>query len=136
MATVLQGFVDGLDKTGGKVDREVSPGFDLTKAADRFFALLSAALAGSYSANELEEFALAEGDNAVAVTKRQASMRHRQWLSHNEGRLQLRRRLFGRRCALPNGRGEGYPQAADERGDQVLDRRAEGRVGAERARRD
>jgi amidase len=29
----------------------------------------------------------------VAVTKLQSSMRHRQWLGHNEGRLQLRRRF-------------------------------------------
>jgi amidase len=29
----------------------------------------------------------------VAVTKQYTSMRHRQWLSHNEGRLQLRRRF-------------------------------------------
>ncbi len=93
VAAVLHGFVDGLEDAGAKVDREVTPGFDLTKAADRFFALLSAALAGSYSATQLEEFALADGEDAVAVTKRQTSMRHRQWLSHNEGRLQLRRRF-------------------------------------------
>jgi amidase len=93
VAVVLNGFVDGLEDAGAKVDREVTPGFDLTKAAERFFALLSAALAGGYSATQLEEFALADGEDAVAVTKRQTSMRHRQWLSHNEGRLQLRRRF-------------------------------------------
>ena len=29
----------------------------------------------------------------MAEVKRQTSMRHREWLSHNEGRLQLRRRF-------------------------------------------
>jgi amidase len=106
VAAALNGFVDRVEDAGGKVNREVTPGFDLTKAAERFFALLNAALAGSYSANQLEEFALADGDDAVAVTKRLTSMRHRQWLSHNEGRLQLRRRFEAffeqqRRVLLP-----------------------------------
>jgi amidase len=93
VAAVLNGFVERVEEAGGKVEREVTPGFDLTKAAERFFALLAAALAGSYPASQLEEFALADGTDAVAETKRSTSMRHRQWLSHNEGRLQLRRRF-------------------------------------------
>jgi len=75
------------------VDREVTPGFGLTKAAERFHALVTAAMSGEFKATQIEEFALADGDDPVAVTKRHTGMRHRQWLSHNEGRLQLRRRF-------------------------------------------
>ena len=87
------GFVDRLDASGCAVDREVTPGFDLAKAALRFHALVTAAISGGYSPAQIEEFAAATGDDPVAVTKRDTSMRHRQWLSHNESRLQLRRRF-------------------------------------------
>ena len=71
----------------------MTPGFDLTRAATHFQALVTAAVSGGFSPAKIEEFATAEGDDPVAVTKQQSSMRHRQWLSHNEGRLQLRRRF-------------------------------------------
>ena len=93
VADVLYGFVDQLEGAGGRVQREVTPGFDLTKAAERFHALVTAAVSGGFSIGQLDDFALAEGDDPVAVTKRHTSMRHRQWLSHNESRLQLRRRF-------------------------------------------
>ena len=80
-------------RAGCRVEREVTPGFDLAKATARFHALVTAAISGGFSATQIEEFALAEGDDPVAVTKRHTSMRHRQWLSHNESRLQLRRRF-------------------------------------------
>ena len=89
----MDGFVDQLEDAGAKVQREVTPGFDLTKAAERFHALVNAAIAGGYSAMQIEEFALSEGDEPIAMVKRQTSMRHRQWLSHNESRLQMRRRF-------------------------------------------
>ena len=93
VATMLYGFVDTLAAAGCAVNGEARVGFDLTKASERFFALLNAALSGGYGASDMETFAHAEGDSAVAVTKRQTAMRHRQWLSHNEGRLQMRRRF-------------------------------------------
>ncbi len=81
-------------QAGCRVEHEVTPGFDLTKAAVRFHALVTAAVSGGFSPTQIEEFATAaEGDDPVAVTKQHTSMRHRQWLSHNEGRLQLRRRF-------------------------------------------
>jgi amidase len=93
VAVALHGFVDQLESAGCHVDREVTPGFDLTKASERFQALVMAAMAGGYTAAQVEQYALAEGDDAVGLTKRHTSMRHRQWLSHNEGRMQLRRRF-------------------------------------------
>jgi amidase len=93
VAAVLLGFVDQLDASGCTVAREVTPGFDLAKAALRFHALVTAAVSGGYSPAQIEEYSTATGDDPVAATKRHTSMRHRQWLSHNESRLQLRRRF-------------------------------------------
>ncbi len=93
VATVLHGLSDRLEAAGCAVDRDARPGFDLSKVAERFYGLLNAALSGGYSVGDLERFATAQGDGAVAVTKRQTAMRHRQWLSHNESRLQMRRKF-------------------------------------------
>jgi amidase len=93
VADALHGFVARLEGAGGRIEHEVTPGFDLSKAAVRFHALVTAAVSGGFSPAQIEEFATtAAGDDPVAVTKLHTSMRHRQWLSHNEGRLQLRRR--------------------------------------------
>ena len=93
VADALRGFVERLEQAGCRVEHEVTPGFDLTKAAVRFHALVTAAVSGGFSPTQIEDFASAAGDDPVAVTKQYTSMRHRQWLSHNEGRLQLRRRF-------------------------------------------
>jgi amidase len=93
VAAALHGFVDRIEAAGCRVEREVTPGFTLAKVGQRFQALVTAAVSGEFSLGQLEHFALAEGDDPVAVTRRYSSMRHRQWLSHNEGRLQLRRRF-------------------------------------------
>ncbi|MFT3855085.1 MAG: amidase [Ilumatobacteraceae bacterium] len=93
VAEALGGFVDRLDAAGCRIEREVTPGFDLGKAALRFHALVTAAVSGGYSLGQIEQYASATGDDPVAISKRDTAMRHRQWLSHNESRLQLRRRF-------------------------------------------
>ncbi len=93
VADALGGFVARLEAAGCRIEHEVSPGFDLTKAAVRFHALVTAAVSGGFSRPEIEEFAAVAGDDPVAVAKQHTSMRHREWLSHNESRLQLRRRF-------------------------------------------
>jgi amidase len=93
VAAVLAAAVDRLSAAGARIDAEARPGVTLEKAASRFFPLLQAALSGEYDRPTIERFAQAEGDDQVAITKRQTAMRHRDWLSHNEGRLQLRRRF-------------------------------------------
>ena len=60
--------------------------------ADTFFALLQAALAGGVPADRLDEYAATVGDMPAAHTRRLLAMRHRQWLSYNERRLQMRKR--------------------------------------------
>lgn len=91
VATVLEGFCATLAGAGARIDADARPGFDLAKAASRFFPLLQAALSGGYSRPDIERFAEATGEDQVSRTKRHTAMRHRDWLSHNEGRLQLRR---------------------------------------------
>ena len=93
VATVLAAAVERLSAAGARIDADARPAVTLEKAASRFFPLLQAALSGEYDRPTIERFAQAEGDGQVAVTKRQTAMRHRDWLSHNEGRLQLRRRF-------------------------------------------
>jgi amidase len=67
------------------------PGFTLEKVVDTFMALLQAALAGGNSREKIEAFAVSQGDTAVAKTRRLLAMRHREWLSYNERRLQMRK---------------------------------------------
>jgi amidase len=89
---VLEAYCTALEAAGARIDTDARPAFTLAKAASRFYPLLQAALSGGYGRDEIERFAAATGEGQVAVTKRQTAMRHRDWLSHNEGRLQLRRR--------------------------------------------
>jgi amidase len=77
---------------GARVDHQARPAFTLDKAFDTFFALLQAALAGGASLARIEDYATAEGDTPVPRTQRLLAMRHRQWLSVNERRMQMRKR--------------------------------------------
>ena len=77
---------------GAKVDTEARPGFTLAKVFDTFLGLLAAALAGEFSPPQLDKFAAESDDTALGQARRRAALRHRDWLSLNERRLQLRRR--------------------------------------------
>jgi len=81
-----------LADAGAVVDYEARPAFTLEKVVDTFFALLQAALAGGTDRERIEQYATASGDTPAASTKRLLAMRHREWLSYNERRLQMRRR--------------------------------------------
>ena len=76
---------------GAQVDHEARPAFTLEKAVDTFSALLQAALAGGVSNDQLDDYASTSGDTPAARTRRFLAMRHRQWLSYNERRLQMRK---------------------------------------------
>jgi amidase len=89
---LLEKAVHALASAGVRVDHEARPAFTLEKAFDTFFALLQAALAGAVTLARIEDYAVASGDSGVARTQRLLAMRHRQWLSHNERRLQMRKR--------------------------------------------
>jgi amidase len=79
-----------LADAGARVDAEARPAFTLDKVADTFFALLQAALAGGVSRDTLEHYAATTGETPVARTRRALAIRHREWLSYNERRLQMR----------------------------------------------
>ncbi len=85
-----------LADNGAEVNFDIRPdGFDFAKADATFDDLLGSALSGSWSMAELEEMAaaLAEGRSiSGGLGVAGATLRHRQWLSRNERRLQMRQR--------------------------------------------
>lgn len=81
-----------LAEAGAGVDFAARPDFTLAKVADTFFALLQSALAGGVSRDTIEHFARASGETPVDRTRRLLAMRHREWLSYNERRMQMRKR--------------------------------------------
>jgi amidase len=89
---LLEGAARKLMDAGVALDTEARPGFTLEKVAGVFSALLQAALAGGTSRDRIEAYAVSTEDTPVASIRRLVAMRHRDWLSHNERRLQMRKR--------------------------------------------
>jgi amidase len=89
---LLEGAARALAAAGVNVDAQARPNFSLEKVADTFFALLQAALAGGVPRDRLEDYAATTGETFLALTRRSLAMRHREWLSYNERRLQMRKR--------------------------------------------
>jgi amidase len=89
---VLDAIVAAIESAGGTVDTEARPGFTLEKADTVFKRLLFAALSGEYSYQAIEQLAALDDPTPFGDTRRAAAMRHREWLAHNERRLQLRER--------------------------------------------
>jgi amidase len=92
VSSLLLGAAHALAEAGAIVDTDARPGFTLAKVADTFTALLHAALAGGYSREQIERFAADDADTGLGLVHRSAAIRHREWLSANERRLQMRRR--------------------------------------------
>lgn len=89
---VLGALVGQIESDGGRVDTEARPGFTLERADMIFRNLLNSALSGGVSASALDALAVTEGDSIGARGLRAVAMRHREWLGHNERRLQMRER--------------------------------------------
>jgi amidase len=89
---LLESAAQSLASAGAIVDHDARPAFTLEKVADTFSALLQAALAGGVPPDKLDEYAATPGDSPAAQTRRLLAIRHRQWLSYNERRLQMRKR--------------------------------------------
>ena len=89
---LLEKGVQTLAAAGVRVNYEARPAFTLEKVADTFFALLQAALAGGVARDRIEHYAATAGETPAARTRRLLAMRHREWLSYNERRLQMRKR--------------------------------------------
>lgn len=90
--SLLEKAANALAEEGVRVDYEARPDFSLEKVADTFMALLQSALAGGVSRDTIEYYAKETDDTPVARTKRLFAIRHREWLSYNERRLQMRRK--------------------------------------------
>lgn len=88
---LLENAARALADVGARLDAQARPEFSLQKISDTFFALLQAALAGGTSRDRIEAYAASTGDTPLANTRRLLAMRHREWLSYNERRLQLRK---------------------------------------------
>ena len=80
------------EEAGAHVDHEARPGFAFEKAVDTFTHLLSAAEAGTWTLAEIEEQAARGESPQGELGIWHASMRHREWLSWHERRLQQRLR--------------------------------------------
>ena len=89
---LLENAARKLMDTGAALDTDARPDFSLEKVAGVFSALLQAALAGGTARDRIEAYAALTEDTPLANTRRLLAMRHRDWLSHNERRLQMRRR--------------------------------------------
>ncbi len=94
---------EDLAERGAVVDTDVRPDrFDFAKADDTFLTLLGGAMCGGYTRPEIEDMARRQeeqGPLAGDLGIEGATIRHRQWLTANERRLQMRARwaeFFGR----------------------------------------
>jgi amidase len=91
LRALLERTATALATEGAQLDFEARPPFSLERVADTFFALLQAALAGGVDRQRLEEYAVSSGSDPISRTRRLLAMRHREWLSYNERRLQMRK---------------------------------------------
>ena len=89
---VLENAAQTLGNAGARVDTDVRPDFSLEKVAHTFMALLQSALAGGVSRDKIEEYARSSGNTSTDQTRLLFAMRHREWLSYNERRMQMRKR--------------------------------------------
>jgi len=89
---VLSALVGQIVQAGGRVDADARPAFTLEKVDQVFRDLLMAALSGGAPPGELDRLAMTDGDSSADRAKRSTAMRHREWLGHNERRLQIRER--------------------------------------------
>ena len=84
--------VAAFEEAGTLIDFEARPDFSFEKAVDTFNRLLSAAEAGTWTLAEIEEQAASSEEPAGELGIRYASIRHREWLSWHERRMQQRKR--------------------------------------------
>jgi amidase len=88
----LHATVEALGSAGASIDTTARPAFALDKAFRVYGELLFAALSGAAPHDRLDEYARTTGDEPTAWIMRSMAARHREWLSNNERRLQLRER--------------------------------------------
>ena len=96
IVAAITATANALGDGGARVDFEARPaGFDFAKADRTFLSLLGGAMCGGFSRAEIEEMAAAladDGEVPGGLGIEGATMRHREWLTANERRLQMRAR--------------------------------------------
>jgi amidase len=92
---VLEDLTESLTGYGAQVDHSARPGFDLAEVVETFHSLLFAAESGGHPRDKIEHLAATVDDTPLGRIKRLTAMRHRDWLSANERRLQLRMLMEG-----------------------------------------
>jgi amidase len=88
----LGATVAALDGAGCRVDTDARPGFRLEDIWRTFGNLLFAALSGGHPKDKIKHLAEDTSDTPMGWVKRATAASHRDWLSHNERRLQYRER--------------------------------------------
>ncbi len=91
LRTLLEGAAHALEGAGAVVDDTARPGFTLEKVSATFSQLLMAALSGGFDRARIEQLAADESDTPIGRDRRATAMRHRDWLSNHERRLQMRK---------------------------------------------
>ncbi len=89
---LLLGAATALEEAGAQVTYDAKPAFGFDKAVDTFEHLLSAAEAGTWTLAQLEAQAASSDAPQGELGITYAAMRHREWLSWHERRLQQRAR--------------------------------------------
>ena len=86
------GAATAFEDAGALVDHEARPSFTFEKAVDTYNHLLSAAEAATWTLSEIEEHAASKEEPQGELGIAYASLRHREWLSWQERRMQQRNR--------------------------------------------
>jgi len=87
---LLDGAVTSLEEGGARIDREARPAFEFAYASRVFDRLLNSTLAGGVPLKQIEE--IAASARAAGKDNPHVAIRHREWLTANERRLQMRRK--------------------------------------------
>jgi amidase len=90
---VLASLVDMIESAGGHVDVDARPAIGLEQVSNIYLPLLFAALANGFPAEALAHMATNTDDTDVGLVMRSMTMRHHEWIGHNERRLQAREKV-------------------------------------------
>ena len=90
---VLGSLVDTIEAAGGRVDVDARPPFSLEEVSNVYMPLLFAALANGFPPEALAHMATNTDDTEAGKVMRSMTMRHHEWVGHNERRLQMREKV-------------------------------------------
>ena len=92
VAAVLDSLMMALRSDGVEVDAQARPGVEFERAVGVYERLLHAALSGGFPKSVVAGFADDTSEGPLGMVRGATAMRHREWLSDHERRLQIRAR--------------------------------------------